>query len=133
MTLAPAVSDTLAQWHQMLEKHDLTALPGLIDPAAIFRSPMAYSPYAGAAKVNFILQTVFGVFEDFQYHRQFASGAHDVVLEFSARIGDKQLKGIDMIRFNAEGKIVDFEVMIRPASGLMALGEIMGKKLAGQA
>ncbi len=49
--------------------------------------------------------------------------------EFSARVGDKQLKGIDLIRFDAEGRIVDFEVTIRPLSGLRALGEAMGQRI----
>jgi 2,4-dienoyl-CoA reductase (NADPH2) len=53
-----------------------------------------------------------------------------VVLEFSANVNGKALKGIDLIQFDAEGKIVDFEVMVRPMSGLQALGEEMGKRLA---
>jgi hypothetical protein len=53
-----------------------------------------------------------------------------VVLEFSAAVGDKSLKGIDMIRFDEEGKIVDFEVMIRPFNALQALGAEMGARLA---
>ncbi|MNP87064.1 hypothetical protein D3C76_1877120 [compost metagenome] len=53
-----------------------------------------------------------------------------MVLEFSARVGAKQLKGIDMIRFNEEGKIVEFEVMVRPMSALQALGDEMGRRLA---
>ena len=52
------------------------------------------------------------------------------MLEFSARVGARELKGIDMVRFDEAGKIVDFEVMIRPLSGLQALGEQMGAKLA---
>ncbi len=53
-----------------------------------------------------------------------------MVLEFSARVGERELKGIDMIRFDEAGRIVDFEVMIRPMSGLAALGEEMGRRLA---
>lgn len=52
------------------------------------------------------------------------------MLEFSARVGKRELKGIDMIRFGDAGKIVDFEVMIRPLSGLHALDEQMAAKLA---
>ena len=77
-----------------------------------------------------ILNTVFEVFEDFTYHRELASAdGLNVILEFSARVGEKQLKGIDMIRFDEQGKIVDFEVMVRPLSGLQALGEEMGRRL----
>ncbi len=49
-----------------------------------------------------------------------------MVLEFSARVGDRQLKGIDLIRFDRQGKIVEFEVMVRPLSGLQAPGQEMG-------
>ena len=56
-----------------------------------------------------------------------------MVLEFSARVGDKQLKGIDLIRFDSDGKIVEFEVMIRPLSGLTALAQAMAAKLGDKA
>ncbi|MNR40754.1 hypothetical protein D3C85_1590750 [compost metagenome] len=52
-----------------------------------------------------------------------------MVLEFSARVDGRELKGIDMIRFDEQGKIVDFEVMVRPMSGLQALGAEMGRRL----
>ena len=53
-----------------------------------------------------------------------------MVLEFSATVNGKELKGIDLIRFDEDGKIVDFEVMVRPMSGLQALGDEMAKRLA---
>jgi len=53
-----------------------------------------------------------------------------VVLEFSARVGDRGLKGIDLIAFDADGLITDFEVMVRPLNGLQALGAEMGARLA---
>lgn len=126
----PAVAATLATWHKMVASHDMADLPALLHADATFRSPMAFKPYASAKAVNLILSTVLGVFEDFVYHRELASDdGLNAVLEFSARVGDKQLKGIDLIRFDAEGRIVDFEVMIRPLSGLQALGEQMGQRI----
>lgn len=127
----PAVTATLEQWHSMISSKNLKSLPELLDSKAVFRSPMAYKPYEGAQMVNVILNTVIQVFENFEYHRQLVSAdGQSVVLEFSATVGDSQLKGIDMVQFNSDGKIVDFEVMIRPMSGLQALGEEMGKRLA---
>lgn len=121
---------SLDQWHAMIRSGDLSALPGLLDPNAVFRSPMAHTPYPGAPVVSMILNTVFNVFQDFAYHRELATAdGLNVVLEFSARVGEKQLKGIDLIRFNEQGKIVEFEVMVRPLSGLQALGEEMGRRL----
>ena len=126
----PAVAATLAAWHRMIESRDLTGLPALLHPDATFRSPMAFKPYASAQAVNLVLTTVIGVFEDFNYHRELAdTDGLNAMLEFSARVGDKQLKGIDLIRFDADGLIVDFEVMVRPLSGLRALGDEMGRRI----
>jgi hypothetical protein len=126
----PPVAATLATWHQMVASGDLSALPPLLHPEVTFRSPMAFKPCAGAKVVNLILSTVIGVFEDFAYHRELATDdGLNAVLEFSARVGDKQLKGIDLVRFDAQGLIVDFEVMVRPLSGLQSLGDEMGRRI----
>lgn len=129
--LQPAVAKSLAAWHKMIAEKNLASLPELVSANAVFRSPMVYKPYQSAQAVVLILNTALGVFENFTYHRELASDdGLNVVLEFSANVGDKQLKGIDMVQFNAEGKIVEFEVMIRPMSGLQALAQEMGARLA---
>ena len=128
--LEPAVAASLQRWHQMIENEDLGRLTELLHPDAVFRSPMAYKPYESAAAVNLILNTVVKVFEDFAYHRElFSADGLNVVLEFSARVGDREIKGIDMIRFDNAGLITDFEVMVRPMSGLQALGDEVGRRL----
>ncbi len=129
--LKPAAAATLAQWHGLMQNNDLRELPQLLHPQAVFRSPMAYKPYAGAPMVSLILNTVSQVFVDFVYHRELVSAdGLSVVLEFSAKVGERELKGIDMVRFDEDGKIVEFEVMIRPMSGLQALDDEMGRRLA---
>lgn len=129
--LPDTVAASLTTWHQMIATGDLSELPGIVHPDAVFRSPMAHQPYASSQAVVLILTTVSKVFQNFTYHRELASDdGLNIVLEFSATVGDKQLKGIDMIRFDEAGKIVDFEVMIRPMSGLQALGQEMGARLA---
>lgn len=121
----------IERWHQMLATGDLQFLDEVLDDHVVFRSPVAYQPYPGKQVVTFILQNVIQIFENFSYHREFyADDGLNVVLEFSANVGEKKLKGIDMIRFNEAGKIVDFEVMIRPKSGLEALAAQMGQKMA---
>ena len=132
-SLTPAAEATLAAWHAMIRSRDTSTLPALLAADAVFRSPVANKPYAGAAAVALILQTAEKVFANFAYHRSFVSeDGHSVVLEFSAEVGDKSLKGIDMIRFGSDGKIVEFEVMVRPATGVQALGEAMGARLMGR-
>ena len=136
-SLIPAADATLAAWHAMIRARDTGGLPALLAADAVFRSPVAHKPYAGAPAVALILQTAEQVFSNFTYHRSFVSDdGQSVVLEFSADVGDgeqkRALKGIDMIRFGADGKIVEFEVMVRPASGVQALGEAMGARLTGR-
>lgn len=123
---------TLERWHAMVATRNLTGIQDIIHPEAVFRSPVAHSPYHGRGALVAALTTVIQVFEDFDYVREFAApGGRDAVLEFSARVGDKKLKGADFIKFDENGLIAEFEVMIRPASGLMALGEEMGKRVGG--
>lgn len=126
----PAVARSLELWHSMIERNDLGELRTIVHPEAVFRSPMAHTPYGPAPALILVLTTVIQVFENFTYHRQLVSDdGLNIVLEFSAEIGEKKLKGIDLIRFNEEGQIVEFEVMVRPMSGLQALGAEMGKRL----
>jgi ketosteroid isomerase-like protein len=128
--LHPQAAASLQRWHDMLDRRDLSALPELLAANVVFRSPMAHTPYPGPAVVSTILNTVIKVFVDFTYHRQLVTAdGLSVVLEFSARVDGRELKGIDMIRFDEQGKIVDFEVMVRPMSGLQALGAEMGQRL----
>ncbi|WP_029086721.1 nuclear transport factor 2 family protein [Brevundimonas aveniformis] len=129
--LHPAVVLSMQTWHRMIETRDLSDLPSIVHPDATFRSPMAFKPYQSREAVVLILSTVITIFENFEYHRQFATeDGLNVALEFSADVGDKSLKGIDMIRFDEDGLITDFEVMIRPLNGLQALGTEMGARLA---
>ncbi|HEY0589794.1 MAG TPA: nuclear transport factor 2 family protein [Pseudoduganella sp.] len=133
MQLQPAVAESLERWHKMIAGGDLSTLPSIVDADAVFRSPVANKPYASRQAVVLVLNTAYQVFENFAYHRQLATDdGLSVVLEFSANVGDKQLKGIDFIRFNDAGRIVEFEVMVRPLSGLQALGEAMGARIGAQ-
>ena len=122
---------SIKRWHEMLDTKDMSILNELLAEDVVFRSPVAFNPYSRKQVVFFILTNVIQVFENFTYHREFyTEDGLSVVLEFSANVGEKKLKGIDMIRFNENGQIVDFEVMIRPKSGLDALAAQMGQRMA---
>ncbi|WP_246607269.1 nuclear transport factor 2 family protein [Paractinoplanes toevensis] len=114
-----------------IEAGDIEAAVGLLADDVVFHSPVAFKPYAGRAAVATILRTVLTVFEDFRYVREIgADGAADHALVFEARIGDKQLTGCDFIHVDADGRIDDFMVMVRPLRGVQALAEAMGSRLA---
>ena len=131
LQVLPAVAQSLARWHAMLAMKDTGDLSDILHPKAVFRSPVAHTPYASAPVVKLFLTAAIQVFEDFVYHRELASpDGTSVVLEFSAKVNGKAVKGIDLIQFDAEGCILDFEVMVRPMSGLQALADEMGKRMA---
>jgi hypothetical protein len=112
-----------------VERADLDAAVALLADDVVFRSPAVYKPYEGRETVATILRTVFGVFEDFRYTDELAGdGVH--ALLFEARVGERSLQGIDVLRPGEDGRIAEFTVMIRPASGLVALAERMGPALA---
>ena len=111
-----------------VESGDLEAGLALLADDVVFRSPAVFKPYEGKETVATILRTVLQVFEDFRYTDELeGDGVHALI--FEARVGDRQLQGMDLIRAGADGLIAEFTVMVRPASGLMALGERMGPAL----
>ena len=129
-TLHPAAAASLDKWHDMVTAQDLGGLRAITHPEAVFRSPVAHKAYHSAEAVVLAVRTAASVFSDFAYHREAATAdGLSVVLEFSAKVVDKSVKGIDFIRFDEDGQIIDFEVMMRPLSGVQAMAEEMGKRL----
>jgi hypothetical protein len=110
------------------ESKDFSAVEQIFSADASFRSPAVYKPYEGREAIGMILGAVVQVFEDFRYTDQTESG-DSAALAFSARVGDRELEGIDLLRFDADGKVRELAVYVRPLSGLNALAEAMGRKL----
>jgi hypothetical protein len=125
--LNAAAQSTIVAWHSLIETRDIGKLAEITSDEFVFRSPAVFTPFAGKDAFLLIIGTVTDIFEDFRYHRQFSTpDGYSAVLEFEAGISGKSLKGIDMIRFDEDGLISEFEVMIRPANALMVLAERMG-------
>ncbi|WP_310620480.1 nuclear transport factor 2 family protein [Flexibacterium corallicola] len=120
--------DRLEKWHKIVFERDNKLLSELLDDNVEFHSPTVWNPKEGKQITFFILTSVIQVFQDFEYHRELVVG-NDMFLEFSAKVGDKNIKGIDMIKWDDNGKIVHFEVMVRPFNGLKDLYEIMNAKV----
>lgn len=116
-------------WHDIVFNRRLDILGDLLAEDVVFRSPFLWNPYHGRYPAFVILSTVSEVFRDFAYHRELVMD-DAWALEFSAAVGELSVKGIDLIELNSEGLIQEFEVFIRPANGLLALGEEMRRRLA---
>jgi SnoaL-like domain len=111
------------------ESKDFSKGEELFAPDVVFHSPAVYEPYEGIEALGVLLTNVAEVFEDFRYVDQVETG-DTAVLVFEARVGDKELGGVDILRFGEDGRIVAMTVMVRPFSGLQALLEEMGRRLA---
>jgi hypothetical protein len=131
-SLAALPQRTLQGWHAFVASGDEGLLPPLLAEHIVFRSPFVQSSIPGRPATLLVLTTVIRIFENFRYFRTFVAGSHDIALEFGANIGKWQLNGIDLIKFNAAGEMIEFEVMIRPAKALQALGEEMGNRIGPQ-
>lgn len=131
-SLADLPRQTIANWHRFVATGDQALLASLLAEDVVFRSPAVHAPIPGRPATLLVLTTVVQIFENFRYEREFASESHDAGLEFAANVGKFELKGIDLIKFNAEGKMVEFEVMIRPLKALQALAEAMGNRIGPQ-
>ncbi len=111
------------------EAKDFEAVEDLFTEDVTFRSPAVFKPYEGREALRFILSAVVQVFEDFRYTDQVEQGDVATLL-FRARVGERELDGIDVLRFAADDRIRELTVMVRPMSGLHALAEAMQAKLA---
>jgi hypothetical protein len=122
----------LERWHNIVFYRDLHDLQAMLAEDITFRSPYVWRPYRGRQAAWLVLANALEVFRDFTYHRELIDG-DNWALEFSARVGELSLKGIDLIRLDGEGQIVEFEVFIRPFNGLQALGAAMAERLEKRA
>jgi SnoaL-like protein len=110
------------------EAKDFSKGEELFSPEVVFRSPVVFKPYTGLEALGVLLGAVVEVFEDFRYVDQVETG-DTAVLVFEAKVGEKQVNGVDVLRFGEDGRIAEMMVMIRPLSGLNALAEEMGRRL----
>ena len=118
----------MQNFRSAVEAKDMDAAVALLADDVVFHSPVVFKPYQGRAAVGTVLRAVVEVFEDFEYVRELTDGA-DQALVFRARVGDRQLEGLDLLRLDASGAIAELTVMIRPLQGVLALAEAMKAKL----
>ena len=112
-----------------VEGGDHAGMVAALAPDAVLRSPVTFKPFEGREAVAGLFAILLEVFEDFHYTDEFETEGK-AALVFSARVGDRQLQGLDLFRFGADGQIAELTVMVRPLSAVIALAEAVGPKLA---
>jgi len=123
-------TNTLASWHRLVDDRNPKGLDSLLANAVVFHSPIVHTPQVGKELTTQYLTAAFHVLvnESFQYVREVA-GSHDAVLEFQVEIEGITVNGVDMIKWDDEGKIVEFKVMLRPIKAINLIHQKMAAML----
>jgi hypothetical protein len=120
----------LEAWHQLVRDQDPSRLNALLAEDAIFHSPVVHSPQRGKIIVAQYLSAAFQVFfnPSFRYVREIV-GATDAMLEFETQIDGILVNGVDLIKWNEQGLIIEFKVMIRPLKAINLIHQRMAAML----
>jgi SnoaL-like protein len=123
----------LDRWYGYMKSHDNAALWDLLDPDAVFESPVVHTPQRGRDIAFKYLSSAGKVLggAGFVYTGEWRSDS-GVVLEFETEIERIKLNGVDIIRFGDDGRVVHFKVMVRPLKAINLLHRLMGEQLAKQ-
>lgn len=123
--------DPIATWHQLVSERNARGLDALLADAVVFHSPVVHAPQLGRAITTTYLAAAFRVFfnASFRYVRELR-GERDAVLEFEVEINGVQVNGIDMIKWDDQGKIPEFKVMLRPLKAINLIQQKMAAVLA---
>jgi hypothetical protein len=119
--------DPLRAWLDIAESKDASLLAPLLDDDVVFRSPAVFTPQHGRAATTLYLTAAIAVLgPTLRYVDEWYTES-SAVLEFEADLDGVSVHGIDMIRWNDQGKLTSFTVMVRPVKGLQ---QLMGKMSA---
>ena len=122
--------ENLARWHRVVESRDAGLLDSMLADEVVFHSPVVHTPQRGKPITRMYLTAAMHVFMqgDFRYVRELVDG-NEMVLEFETELDGITINGVDMIRFNDAGQIIDFKVMVRPLKAIQKIHEMMAGML----
>jgi hypothetical protein len=125
------MNTTVEQWHAVVRSQDPSGLDEILADDAVFFSPVVHSAQRGKALTKAYLSAAFVVFfnPSFRYVREIV-GASDAMLEFETTIDGIVVNGVDIIRWNSAGKIVEFKVMVRPLKAITIIHERLAQMLS---
>ena len=123
------MSTAASDFRDAIERGDLDGMVATLADDVVLHSPVSFKPFEGREAVAQLFQILVRTFEDFRYTDDLP-GEEVHAMIFRARIGDREIEGLDLIRPGPDGRIADFTVMVRPLTGVVALAEAVGPQLA---
>ena len=136
------IEHVVAQWHAYLRGELRGGLDDLLDDDVVFYSPIVFTPQRGKEITSRYLRAAGQTFtgsdssrkqdpesgERFHYTKSVISG-DTAVLEFETTMEGKYVNGVDIIRCNDKGHIIEFRVMIRPLQAVNLVHQQMAAML----
>ncbi len=134
------IEDVIERWHQYLRQPTPEGLRALLADDVVFYSPIVYTPQRGAELTARYLAAATRALPgdgatgpgtgggSFRYTKTVAAG-DTAVLEFETTIGGTYVNGVDIIRCDADGRIVEFRVMVRPLQAVHLVHRQMAEAL----
>ena len=124
------MSEAIERWHAIARTRDPAGLDALLADEAVFLSPVVHTPQRGKAITTRYLAAALEVLgnSEFRYVEQWI-GPSSAALEFTTAIDGVEVNGVDIIGWNAEGRIDRFKVMIRPLKAIEVVRQRMAAAL----
>ncbi len=120
---------TAERYRAAVERRDLAAVGELMSQEIVFHSPVTFHPFLGRETVTALLEQVIQVFEGFRFTDELMmDGAHALIFRATVSGTDREIEGIDLLRFDDDGLIADFTVMLRPLSALVPFAQAMAER-----
>jgi hypothetical protein len=125
--------NTVSTWHDLVKSRNTKGLDEILADNVVFHSPVVHTPQHGKTITSQYLAAAFHVFfnETFHYTRQI-TGPNDAALEFEVEIDGIIVNGIDLLKWNEEGQIEEFKVLIRPLKAINLIHQKMAAMLQAQ-
>ena len=119
----------LTHWHRIVSEKDLDALSRILADDVSIGAPPYWARMQGRDLVHHLLGLIVNTIEGFTYRREWQKGG-ELALEFTGRIGECELQGMDLISLDDRGLIQNLDVLIRPANAIDLLRETIAPQMA---
>jgi hypothetical protein len=119
----------LTEWHRIVAARDLDGLAVVLAEDVAIGAPPYWGKLRGHSLVHHLLGLIVHTIEDFTYRREWVHG-RELALEFTGRVGARELQGVDLITLDDVSRVQSLDVLIRPANAVEALRDAIGPKMA---